>query len=162
MHESEEAESEYQNAWTANVNQQRVAKREIMNAKVRCERKVIQSLREKGVEGGREWYRFLRGKGMHDNENVESLRMIRALVTDKEDMRRVIEEFWEEIGGVGEIFGVREGCVTLERKDTDKMNERISKEEVEKCARGQKNGKAAGPDEIPYQMKKNGGEVMTL
>ncbi|MPC63693.1 hypothetical protein E2C01_057795 [Portunus trituberculatus] len=128
-----------------------------MNAKVRCERKVIQSLREKGVEGRREWYRFLRGEGMPDSENVESLRVNGALVTDKEDMRRVIKEFWEEIGGVDEVFGVREGCVTLERKDADEMNERISREE--KCVRRQKNGKAAGPDERPYEMYRNGGEV---
>ncbi|MPC24152.1 hypothetical protein E2C01_017228 [Portunus trituberculatus] len=73
-----------------------------MNAKVKCERKVIQSLREKGVEGGQEWYRFLRGEGMPDSENVESLRVNGALVTDKEDMRRVIKEFWEEIVGVAD------------------------------------------------------------
>ena len=84
-----------------------------------------------------------------------------ALVTDKEDMRRMIKEFLEEIGGVGEVFGVREGCVILERKDADEMNKRISREEVEKCVRGQKNGKAAEPDEIPYEMCQNGGEVVT-
>ena len=46
-----------------------------MNAKVRYERNVIHSLREKGVEGGREWHRFLRGEGMPDSENEESLRV---------------------------------------------------------------------------------------
>ena len=159
-HESEEAEGEYQNAWTAYVSQQRVVKRKIMNAKVRCERNVIQSLREKGVEGGREWYRFLRGERMPDSENVESLKVNGALVTEKEDIRRVVKEFWEEIGGVGEVSEVREGCVTLERKNADELNERISREEVEKCVKRQKNGKAAGPDGLPYEMYKNGGEVV--
>ena len=97
-----------------------------MSAKVRCESSVIQSLREKGMEGGREWYRFLRGEGMPDSENVESLKVNGAVVTDKEEIRRV-KEFWEEIGGVGEVFDVRERCVTLERKDADVLNERISR-----------------------------------
>ena len=90
-----------------------------MNAKVRYERNVIQSLREKGVEGGREWHRFLRGEGMPDSENVESLRVNGALVTDVEDMRRVVNEFWEENGGGGEVSKLREGCVTLERKNAE-------------------------------------------
>ena len=156
-HESEEAENEYLNAWTAYVSQQRMTKRKIMKAKVASERSVIQSLREKGMEGGREWYRFLRGEGMPDSENVESLKVNGAVVTDKEEMRRAIKEFWEEIGGVGEVFDVDEG---LERKDADELNERISREEVEKCVKKQKNGKAAGPDEIPYELYKNGGEVV--
>ncbi|MPC58871.1 hypothetical protein E2C01_052881 [Portunus trituberculatus] len=75
---------------------------------------------------------------MPDSENVESLRG-NALVIDEEDMRRVIKEFCVEIGDVGEIFDVREGCVTQERKDSGEMNERISREEVEKYVRGQKN-----------------------
>ena len=29
-----------------------------------------------------------------------------------------------------------------------------------KCVKRQKNGKAAGPDDIPYAFYKNGGEVM--
>ena len=37
---------------------------------------------------------------------------------------------------------------------------RISKEEVERCVKRQKNGKAAGLDGIPYEMYKNGGEVV--
>ena len=160
MLESEEAESEYQEAWAAYVRQQRVTKRMVMNAKVRSERNVIQSLREKGVEGGREWYRFLRGEGMSVSENVESLRVNGAVVTDKEEMRKAVKEFWEEIGGVGGVFDAREGCVTLERKNANELNERISREEVERCVKRQKNGKAAGPYEIPYEMYKNGGEVL--
>ena len=44
--------------------------------------------------------------------------------------------------------------MTLERKDADELNERISREEVEKCVKKQKNGKAAGVDEIPYELYK--------
>ncbi|MPC93382.1 hypothetical protein E2C01_088508 [Portunus trituberculatus] len=85
---------------------------------------------------------------MSDRENVERLRVNGTVVTDKEEMKKVIKDFWEEIGGVGEVLDVKEGCVTLERKDADELNERISREEVEKYVKRQKNGKAAGPDEI--------------
>ena len=78
---SKEAETEYQNAWTAYMRQEQVVKRKIMHATVKFERNVIQSLRKKGVEGGREWFTFLRGEGMSDSENVESLGVNLALVT---------------------------------------------------------------------------------
>ena len=37
-YESEEAEGEYQNAWTAYVKQQRLTERKIRHVKVKCER----------------------------------------------------------------------------------------------------------------------------
>ena len=66
----------------------------------------------------------------------------------------------EKVYSEGEVFGVREECVTLERKNTDKLNERNSRNEMEKCVRRQKNGEVAGPDGIPYEMYENGGEVV--
>ena len=50
----------------------------------------------------------------------------------------------EEVGGLGEVFGAREEYVTLDNKNAYELNEKISREEVEKCVRRQKNGKAAG------------------
>ncbi|MPC47097.1 hypothetical protein E2C01_040832 [Portunus trituberculatus] len=97
---------------------------------------------------------------MSENVGVESLKVNREVITEKNEIREVIRQFWEEMGGVGEVFGVREGCVTLERKNAGELNEKISKEEVERCVKRQKNGKAAGPDGIPYEMYKNSGEVV--
>ncbi|MPC21128.1 hypothetical protein E2C01_014104 [Portunus trituberculatus] len=57
--------------------------------------------------------------------------------------------------GVGEVFGVKERCETLERKNADEANERISREEVKRCARKQKNGEAVGLDGIPYKIYKD-------
>ncbi|MPC63715.1 hypothetical protein E2C01_057817 [Portunus trituberculatus] len=126
-HENEEAESDYQNAWTAYVRQQRVTKRK--NSK--------------------------RGEGMPNFENVESLKMNGSVVAGKEEMGKVIKECWEEIGCVIEVLDVREKCAILERKNVNELNERISREQVEKCVTRQKNGKVALPDEIPYEVYKN-------
>ncbi len=46
----------------------------------------------------------------------------------------------------------------MERRDANELNVKISGEEVERCVKGQKNGKAAGLDDIPYELYKNGGE----
>ena len=50
--ESNEAEIEYQNVWGMYVKQQRLTRRMIMKAQMKCERSVIESLMENGMEGG--------------------------------------------------------------------------------------------------------------
>ena len=157
--ESEEAKNEYQNAWEAYVKQQRLTKRKIMNAKSKCERNVIQSLREKGMVGGREWQNFLRGESKSNNE-CESLKVNGEVITDKVRMKESVKEFWEEVGGVGQVYDVRENCITLESTESNELNEIISKEEVALCLKKQKNGKSPGPDDIPYELYKNGGALI--
>lgn len=49
--------------------------------------------------------------------------------------------------------------VTFGRRDVDELNERISTEEAQVCVKKQKNCKATGLDEIPYELYKNGGDV---
>ena len=58
------------------------------------------------------------------------------------------------------MYEVRPECVTLERRDANELNERIDRDEVVRCVKRQKNDKAAGLDDIPYEFYKNGGEVM--
>ena len=159
-HESEEAEVEYQSAWAAYVRQQRLTKRKIRDAKVKCEKSTIQSLKEKGLQGGREWYRFMRGENITESEGVKDLKVNDRYVSDEEEMKEAVKMFWEDIGGVGEVFDARSECLTLDRKDAAALDEWISIDEVKKCVKRQKNGKAAGPDEIPYEMYKNGGETV--
>ena len=67
------------------------------------------------------------------SENVESLKEISECVTDKNEISKSMGKFREDIGGIGEGLELREGCLTLERKDADVLNERICREEVEKC-----------------------------
>ena len=76
------------------------------------------------MEGRREWYRFMRGESMSDSKNVKNLKVNGECITDKNE----IKECWEDIGGVGEILEVRKGCLILERKDANELNEKISRE----------------------------------
>ena len=62
---------------------------------------------------------------MSDSENVESLKVNGECITDKNNIRKSIKEFWEDIG-VGDVLEVREGCLTLERKDAIELIERFS------------------------------------
>ena len=72
-HESEEAEVEYQSAWAAYyVRQQRLTKRKIRDAKVKCEKSTIQSLKEKGLQG---IYRFMRGENITESEGGKDLKV---------------------------------------------------------------------------------------
>lgn len=65
------------------MKQQRLKKRNIITSKMKRERCVIQFLRENGVEGGRKWYKFMRGERMSDGESVESLKVNDEFVTYK-------------------------------------------------------------------------------
>ena len=37
------------------------------------------------MEGGHDWYRFMRGEGMSDSEHVESLKVNGACISDKNE-----------------------------------------------------------------------------
>ena len=54
---------------------------------------MIESLREKGIEGGCEWYKFMRGENMSGNVGVESLKVNVEVIRGKEgigDNQRVL------------------------------------------------------------------------
>lgn len=51
--------------------------------------------------------------------------------------------------------------MTLEVKDVNVLNERISREGAEKCMERQKNGKAVGLSDIPYEFYKNAGVAVS-
>lgn len=108
--ENREAEREYHNAWENNTGQQRQTKADDYTCKGQCEKSVIQTLREKGMEGSHEWCRFLRGEDMPDSEDVQCLKVNGKIITEREKIRDFVKEFWEEIGRVSEVFEVRERC----------------------------------------------------
>ncbi|MPD06667.1 hypothetical protein E2C01_102491 [Portunus trituberculatus] len=62
------------------------------------------------MEGGREWYKFMKGENMSENFDVWSLKVNGEVITEKNKIREAIRQFWEEVGGGGgEVFGVRGG-----------------------------------------------------
>ena len=64
-----------------------------MKAKVKRERSVTESLKEKGMERGREWYQSKRNENMTGNVGVESLKVNVEVIRGKEgigDNQRVL------------------------------------------------------------------------
>ena len=45
---------------------------------------------------------------------VESQKLNRQVITEKEGIRDAIRQFWEGIRGVGKVLSAIEECVTLE------------------------------------------------
>lgn len=75
------------------VRQQRQTKRMVMNAIAECERSMIHTLREKGLEGGHEWYSFLRRNRMRNSENAECLKVNDEIIPDKMKLKESVKAF---------------------------------------------------------------------
>lgn len=71
-----------------------------------------------------------------------------------------ITEVWKEVEGVGKVFDVRAEFVTLERKDANELNERISREKLKSVKHKLKNCETTEPDDMPGEFYKDGGEVV--
>ncbi|KAG0724529.1 hypothetical protein GWK47_040433 [Chionoecetes opilio] len=99
---SEAERIEYERAWEEYKSKQKEVKCLVRKARVNEERKVIRELREKGEEGGREWYKFLRGEESKHTGNVEELVVNGRSLREKKEMARAVEDFWKDIGGVNE------------------------------------------------------------
>ncbi|KAK4302465.1 hypothetical protein Pmani_025445 [Petrolisthes manimaculis] len=126
----------------------------IRKARVVDDKKVIESLRAKGEEGGKEWYDLLRGEKQKERIKVDELVVGGNIVRDTRDKVNAIQEFWEDIGGVNEAEDTSE----LETRIEEDMNNEISKTEIRKYVGKLKAGKAAGRQEVwqgvePISMK---------
>ncbi|KAK4314886.1 hypothetical protein Pmani_013857 [Petrolisthes manimaculis] len=126
----------------------------IRKARVVDDKKVIESLRAKEEEGGKEWYDLLRGEKQKERIKVDELVVGGNIVRDTRDKVNAIQEFWEDIGGVNEA----EDTSQLETRIEEDMNNEISKTEIRKYVGKLKAGKAAGRQEVwqdvePISMK---------
>ncbi|KAK4322666.1 hypothetical protein Pmani_006567 [Petrolisthes manimaculis] len=99
----------------------------IRKARVVDDKKVIESLRAKRDEGGKEWYDLLRGE-KQERIRVDVLVVGGNIVMDTRDKVNAIQEFWEDIGGVNEAEDTSE----LETRIEEDMNNEISKTEIRK------------------------------
>ncbi len=157
-HESEDCEQKYQEAWQRYEEQQRRTKTIIRNHIVEYERNRINEFVMKGERGGRNWYAFLRGDKSESDLRVDGLNVEGVYVTERTMLAEAVKKFWEDIGGMNDLFTPGENVVSLERKNLSGMDEEITNEEVKQVVERMKNNKAAGMDEIPYEMYKYGGE----
>jgi hypothetical protein len=152
-------DEDYERAWDEYKSRRSEAVNLIQSAIIDDDKRLVDELRQKGEEGGNEWYRFLRGENS-ESRSVKELIVNDVSITDKEEMARVTESFWKEIVGMNEDMIEVDVNLTIERKELDDMNEEPQLEEVRRVVVKLRNEKAAGFDEIPYEMYKFGGEMM--
>ena len=154
---SEEQRREYDRVWEEYRNKQREVKRLIRKAKGDEEREKVKELREMGEEGGKEWYKFMRGEEGRKMERVEELIVNDRRVRKRREKIKVVEEYWKDIGGVNEPDRAI-GNTTLGKKIEEGMDEEISMDEIERYVRKLKRGKAPGRDGIPNEFYREGGQ----
>ena len=128
-------------------------KRLVRKAKVSEERKLIRELRDKGEEGGKEWYKFLRGEEDRKTGNVEQLMVNGNIVREKEEMVKAVENLWKDVAGLNEP-----GTSTIGRKMEEEMDEEIMMDEIERYVKKFKNDKVPGMDGIPNEFYREGGQ----
>ena len=153
---SEEDRLEYEKAWEEYKRKINRVKALIRKAKGKVEKMIVDNLRAKGEEGGREWYRFLRGEEVRKNVCVDELKVGDKVVRGMTEKMNAVKDFW--VGGVNEDEDRSDINLMIQRRINESMDEEISKEEIERYVRSLKNGKAAGIDEIPYEFYKEGGK----
>ena len=84
---------EYEEMCQKYKEQKRKVKRMIMNAKIEHENEKVKELRDKGEEGNKDWYRYLRGDKCEDGR-VSELMVNGDRVNDRKGIANAIEEFW--------------------------------------------------------------------
>lgn len=128
----------------------------------RDEKQKVEELIGKGEEGGREWYKFLNGGKYAGDEGIEEMIIKGERVKGVKSIRENIKLFWEEIGRLEEGEEQRAGVdLSLMRFKWDGTEDEVfTTEEISKVIGKLKRGKAPGPDGIPYELIKEGGEVL--
>ena len=153
-HESEDCEQEYPEVWLRYEEQQRRTKTIIRNHIVEYERNRINEFVMKGKRGGRDWYAFLRRDKSENDLRGDGLNVEGMYVTERTMLAEAVKKFWEDVGGMNDLFTPGGNVVSLECKNLSGMDEEITNEEVKRVVERLKNNKAAGMDEIPYEMSK--------
>ena len=150
-------EGMYSAAWSSFLELKRRVHYLVREAMSKEEKFIIDRIREKGEEEGKDWYRFLKGdiKGM---DNIDEIIVDGKVLSDRKDIKIEVEKFWKHLSGTE--INWEEGSFDFKsvRKNIPEFDHEISKEEIRKYIKSLKNNKAAGYDQIPYEMLKNGGE----
>ena len=132
----------------------------IRKAIERHEKDVIKELRDKGEEGQKEWYKFMRGEHQVKVTEVKELKVNDKMVSGMDEIKNAIREHWERVGGMNEIMQKEIPMFEMKQKRLDYMDDEPDEDEIKKVCEKLKNGKAAGNDRIPYEMYKFGGKII--
>ena len=126
----------------------------IRKAVERYEKNVINELREKGEEGQKEWYKFMRGNHRVKVTEVKELKINDEIVSGVKEIKNEISKHWKRVGEMNEETQNETEMPVLEMEQNrlDDMDEEPDEEEIRKVCEMLKNGKAAGNDRIPYEM----------
>ena len=120
------------------------------------EKAMVEDIRKKGEENSREWYKFLRGENSTEIETPKLIIVDGITITNEEDITKEIEKFWRNIlDGGDESYEINS---TLGQQDLSDIDHEITRVEIREYLKILKNNKSPGPDNIPYEMFKNGGE----
>ena len=141
----------YEETWEEYGKKQKKVKYLIRKARINVEGEIVENLTAKSEEGGRDWYRFLRGEDDSEQVNMKELIVNDRIVKEENERAEVIKYFWEEIGGVSEPVGPSEVHMEMERSIMENMDDEVSKDETERYIKHLKTGKTAGRHEIPNE-----------
>ena len=97
----------------------------IRRAKVNDEKKRTDELKRKGEKGGREWCQFLLGKKREEVCDEEVIANGEKIV-GKENVAQAVKAFWEDIGRMNELHGIREKELLLGRWDMNELDREVS------------------------------------
>ncbi|KAF2349462.1 Reverse transcriptase domain [Trinorchestia longiramus] len=129
-----------------------------LSAKVKDERQKVENIRNKGPDGIKEWYHFIQGNNRSNEVQIHELVVDGCKMSDHGQMVKAVVDFWEDIGGMNESL-IDEEPVTLQIGEyVLKIEDEITSVEIETFLKKVKNGKASGPDDIPYEFYKHSGE----
>ncbi|KAF2359978.1 hypothetical protein FHG87_009264 [Trinorchestia longiramus] len=103
----------------------------IYEARVKGERQKVENLRNKGPDGIKEWYNFIRGNNISNEVQIYVLVVDGCKVSDHRQMVKAVVDFWEDIGGMNKPF-IDEEPVTLQIGEYDlKIEDKMTCIEIE-------------------------------
>ena len=121
------------------------------------EKRKVEELRKKGEEGGKQWYRYLRGdKNVKDG--VTELVVNGKKVNKKKEIAAAVKVFWESMSNMNEDKQIESKFVLqMNTKQLCAMNDELQRDKAEKVLKCLENWKSTGIDGVPYEMYKYAG-----
>ena len=112
-------------------------------------------MKAKGEEGSREWFRYLRGDKV--DSKIDEIIVRGERIQNRSEIAKEIKLFWEDIGGMNANDLVPMDIeFKITQKDLHEIDREIDIREIEEVLKKLKLGKAAGMDEVPYEMYEYG------